>query len=132
MPKQNYDDDAVVPPGFSDDALAEAFTFEHGEDMRYVAGWGRWYYWSGNVWKPDSTLRALDRARKICRAAAARCASKKLPIVSRLGSAATVAAVERLAKSDRRHAATVEQWDAVRIYHAAGSFQDARSIAVFG
>ena len=30
----------------------------------------------------------------------------------RIASAKTVAAVERLAKADRRHAATVDQWDA--------------------
>ena len=58
----------------------------------------------------DDTLRAFDRVRKICREAAAECNKPK--IASLLASAKTVAAVERLAKSDRRLAATVDQWDA--------------------
>ena len=47
---------------------------------------------------------------EICRAASVEC--RETPnIASRIASAATVAAVERLARADRRHAATVEQWD---------------------
>ena len=51
----------------------------------------------------------LLRTRYICRQAAAECKSK---IARVLASAKTVAAVERLAKADRRLAATVDQWDA--------------------
>jgi len=53
-------------------------------------------------------LHAFDRARAICREIAV--AGDK-PI-SAVASAKTIAAVERLAKADRRLAATVEQWDA--------------------
>ena len=52
---------------------------------------------------------ALSCARAICRVAASE--AEKPGIKTALASAKTVAAVERLAKVDRRIAATIEQWD---------------------
>ena len=83
---------------------------KHADDLRYVAAWGKWLSWTGTHWQFDDTLSAFDRARAICRAAAAECNKPK--IASVVASAKTVAAVERLAKSDRRIAATIDQWDA--------------------
>ena len=97
-----------IPPAFSDEALALRFAERHRPDLRYVAAWGRWLAWDGKRWRFDDTLAAFDRARKICREAAAECNDKSASIIA---SAKTVAAVERLAKSDRRLAATVDQWD---------------------
>ena len=57
----------------------------------------------------DTTLAAWNEARKICRTAAAEC--DKLKLASALASSKTVAAVISLARSDRRLAATVEQWN---------------------
>lgn len=102
-------EDEAVPPGFTDDALALEFTQAHAGDWRYVAAWGHWLHWDGNCWRKEATLKAYDLARLICRAAAARCLKPK--IAAKVASAATVAAVERLARADRRHAATAEQWD---------------------
>jgi putative DNA primase/helicase len=101
---------AERPAEFSDDALALRFTVEHGSDLRYTAAWGRWSQWDGSRWKRDATRYAFDLARGICRMAASSC--QKPHLASRIASAVTVAAVERLAQADRRHAATVEQWDA--------------------
>ena len=103
------DGDEPVPAQFSEDALAAAFTQKHGERWRYVAPWGHWLTWTGALWQREATLRSYDLSRQICRAAAARCASRKLK--SKLSSASTVAAVERLARADRRHAATTDMWD---------------------
>ncbi|MBA3516865.1 MAG: hypothetical protein H0T75_04310 [Rhizobiales bacterium] len=61
-------------------------------------------------WQSDDTLAAFDFARRVCREAAAECTKAK--VASVLASAKTVAAIERLAKADRRLAATVDQWDA--------------------
>ncbi len=102
--------EADLPAEFSDDALALRFTAEHGSDLRYTAAWGRWSEWDGSRWKRDASLYVFDLARAVCRAAASNC--EKPQIASRIASAVTVAAVERLARADRRHAATVEQWDA--------------------
>jgi putative DNA primase/helicase len=102
--------DDARPPEYSDDALALRFAVLHANDLRYVAEWGRWLRYDGMRWRFDDTLVAFDRARVICRAAAAEC--NKLKSAKGLASAKTVAAVERLARSDRRLAATVDQWDA--------------------
>jgi putative DNA primase/helicase len=80
------------------------------DDLRYVAAWSRWLSYDGSRWQFDDTLKAFDLARKICRATAARCNKPK--IATLVTSAKTVAAVERLAKADRRIAATVDQFDA--------------------
>lgn len=97
------------PPAFSDEALALTFAERHADDLRYVAAWGKLLSWTGTHWRFDETLRAFDLARAICREAAAACNKPKIAAV--VASAKTVAAVERLAKADRRLAATVEQWD---------------------
>jgi putative DNA primase/helicase len=101
--------DEPRPPAFSDEALALRFAEFHANDLRYVAAWGRWLSWDGISWQIDNTLAAYNLARKICRIAAAQCNKPRIQAV--LASAKTVAAVERLAKADRRIAATVDQWD---------------------
>jgi putative DNA primase/helicase len=103
-------DDNLTPPKFADEGLALQFTGRHKDQLRYVAAWGRWLIRDAAVWRFDETLYAFDLARAICREAAAKC--DKASVASVVASAKTVAAVERLAKADRRHAATVDQWDA--------------------
>ncbi len=98
------------PPAFTDEALALRFAERHELDLRYVDAWGRWLRYDGRRWEFDDTLLAFDLAREVCREAAAGCDIKRLRHI--LASAKTVAAVERLAKADRRLAATVDQWDA--------------------
>jgi putative DNA primase/helicase len=97
-------------PRTSDEALAVRFADRYGEDLRFVAAWGRWLIWSGRLWEADETLRAFDFSRAFCRAESARIA--KPTTAKAVASARTVAAVVSLARADRRMAATVEQWDA--------------------
>jgi hypothetical protein len=104
------EDDVVDRSGFTDEALALRFADERRQDFRYVSAWGKWLHWDGHCWGLDDTLLAFDEARKICRVAAAECNKPKLKTI--LASAKTVAAVERLPRSDRRLAATTDQWDA--------------------
>jgi putative DNA primase/helicase len=96
------------PPEFSDDALALRFTARHQDDLRYVDARGKWFEWRGSRWEIDGTLHTYDLSRKICReaSAAANTGAKSI------ASAKTVAAVERLVRADRCHAATIDQWDA--------------------
>ena len=70
--------------------------------------WARWLIYDGTRWALDDTLHAFDRARAICREIALDATSRPAAVAS----AKTVAAVERLAKADRRLAATAAQWDA--------------------
>ena len=101
--------DDIRPPEFTDESLALRFAAEHAGRLSYVAGWGRWLIWDGAVWRFDGTMKAFNYARLICRQASAECNDDR--VASGIASAKTVAAVERLAKADRRLAATVDQWD---------------------
>lgn len=92
----------------SEDALALIFAERYAGELRYVAMWGRWLRYNGVCWSHDDTLHVFDLVREICREAA-RLSGKCSHITP---SAKTVAAVERLARSDRRLAATTPQWDA--------------------
>ena len=94
------------PPRDSDEALALVFAARHQDDLRYTAAWGKWHFWTGTRWQVDDTRLAIDRARAVCREAANVTAAKAI------ASARAVTAVEGLARSDRRLAATAEQWDA--------------------
>jgi len=103
--------DDLRPTQYNDDALAQRFTVQHGDDLRYTAAWGKWSMWAGTRWRHDDTLHVFDLARAVCRQASAECDDDK-HFALRFASAQTVSAVERLARADRRHAATLEQWDA--------------------
>ena len=91
----------------SEDDLANHFSTAH-VDLRYVAVWGKWLQWTGIKWEIDLTVYVFDLARAVCREAAAKCNTPS----RKVASAATVFAVEKLARADRRHATTPEQWDA--------------------
>jgi|ERR1700683_1894799 putative DNA primase/helicase len=95
------------PPAFSDDALALRFCDCHESDLRFVAAWGKWFRWDGTRWQQDDTLYAYDLARLVCREAAAECNGTG----NAKAAIASAAAVERLARADRRIAATSDQWD---------------------
>jgi putative DNA primase/helicase len=75
-----------------------------------VADWGKWLAWDGKRWQRDKTLAVFDRARTICHETVPHLECNA-STASRLASGSTVAAVEKLARYDRQHAATVEQWD---------------------
>src|ERR1035438_9614509 len=68
--------------------------------------------WDGTRWREDDTLAVFDRCRRICRRASAECGDVKERAAMKIAAAQTVAAIERLARADRRHAAVVQQWDA--------------------
>jgi hypothetical protein len=105
--------DAAIIRAFAgiqtEDRLALEFVEQNGLNLRYVAAWGQWLEWTGVIWKPEKTLKAYDLARKICRKAASEC--DKSPEKKMLSKGKTVSAVEQLARSDRRVASVVDQWD---------------------
>lgn len=104
----------AIPPQYSEDALAMRFSGRHADSLRYVALFGKWYEWKDPVWREDTTLNVYDLARVICREASNELGDKaKDQILAKIiTSAKTIAAVEKMARSDRRHAATKDQWDA--------------------
>jgi putative DNA primase/helicase len=86
----------------SEDELSQRFVTANPH-WRYVAEWGQWQRWDGQRWQPDKTLALFEAVRRFLR---------QQDGSSKLGAAATVAAVERLTRCDRRVAATADQWDA--------------------
>src|SRR5262249_29389338 len=108
--RQHVDERGEGGDPFTEDALALRFSKKHKDDLPYIALKGQWLKWDGDRWLPEATLLAFDLARDSCREDAAHYSNGKPP--PGISSAKTVAAVERLAKADRRQAATLEQWDA--------------------
>jgi putative DNA primase/helicase len=123
------DEDDPRPPEYSDEALALRFSAALTAAARYVAAWGRWLFWTGAHWKFDETLEVFHLARIRCRAASAEIFDPRAVRLARAAaSAKTVAAVVSLARADRRHAATVEQWDADRwLLNTPGGIVDLRT-----
>ena len=98
-------------PRFSDDALALDFTAKHERDLVHVSEWNRWLHWDGARWVKDRTTMVFDRIRAVCREQA-ELAKGNEHLAMTLASRQKVAAVEALARSDRRHARTADEFDA--------------------
>lgn len=108
----------VIPERFSEDNAALKFSDRHADELRYVAGWGRWLKWDGSRWAHEDTLEVFDLARVVCREFARDARndqslsdSQRSRVATVYGKSQTVTSVEKLAKADRRHAATARQWD---------------------
>ena len=104
----------IESPEFSDDFLALQFTAAYEADLRFVPLWGKWLRWDGARWRDDTMLMAYDRARKVVRQHAVELGglgSNRPDAAIKLASAKTVAAVERLARSDQTLAVSNDIWD---------------------
>ena len=95
-----------IPKNLSDDSLALHFAELHPH-LRYVELRGQWLRWNGARWEQDSTGHTFADVRSMLRTVLL--SDEKYR--KTLCSAKTVAAVERLARVDRRLAASVDQWD---------------------
>ncbi len=78
----------------------------------YVQKWRTWLEWTGKRWEQEDTLHTFDLVREECRIAAAKAKRSGSEAVDALSRASVRSAVEKLARSDRRLAGKVEQWDA--------------------
>lgn len=94
----------------TEDALALTFTRRYQHDWRYVAAWGKWLMWDGQRWRSEDTLAASDLVRHVCRHASLKASNIKT--AAKLAGASTIGGVERLARTDRRHAGSTDEWDA--------------------
>jgi putative DNA primase/helicase len=101
---------ALADDPLTEDALALRFSERHTHDLRFVAIREQWFIWDGGRWQPEQTYRAFDLARESCRADAKEFGNGKPK--SSVYTAKVIAAVERMAKADRRQAATLDQFDA--------------------
>ncbi|WP_160299753.1 phage/plasmid primase, P4 family [Belnapia sp. F-4-1] len=103
------------PPEYSDDAVALAFSSRHAGDLLFVPEWGYWVRWDGARWARDTTLAVFDLVRVVCREQAAQAEANTkggAGWISKIASGQKVAAVERLARADRRHARAADLFDA--------------------
>jgi P4 family phage/plasmid primase-like protien len=81
-----------------EDRVALDFAAQYADEMHYIAKSSQWMHWTGTCWQTEDTLFAFDLSRTLCRAAGD-------------ADAKMVSAVVTLARSDRRLAATTDQWD---------------------
>ncbi len=110
----------------TEDALALSFTRRYQRDWRYIAAWGKWLMWDGQRWRAEETLEATHLIRQVCRHASVRATNPK--VAAKLAGASTVGGVERLARTDRKHAATTDEWDAdIWLLNTPGGVVDLRT-----
>ena len=96
---------------FTHDGLALDLGDRWRDDARYVAAWGRWFFWRGDVWTADEELEHMTRARAFLRDLAAELGPEHEATARKLRRKDTVAAVVYLAQSNEAQAARVDQWD---------------------
>ncbi len=96
----------LITPDNEDD-VGLSFTSKYQDSLRYVALWGKWFKWDGQTWKHDQVLYVFDMIRRLCREVF----SSDNKLRTKMLNAGTIAAIERLVRSDPKHAATVDQWD---------------------
>lgn len=96
---------------FTDEFLAREFSAKHSKELKYTAERNRWFHWNGSYWEPDRVLKAYDKVRHFAKAKAESILENNPETAMRLASAATVANIQKLARSDARHTIQQEQWD---------------------
>lgn len=97
---------------FSDDHLALTFAKAHKNDLRYCAITGKWYRWTGSLWEREETLLAWDLVKQVLRQAASFLPDDAGSFKRGLLSKSRISSVESLARSDRRIAIRIEDFDA--------------------
>jgi putative DNA primase/helicase len=103
--------DLEMLPVESEDVMARTLAMRHAHHLRYVKPWDSWMYFDGQRWHKETTLLVYDYVRRVCRENAARVAANNKSLAKVLTAGRTIAAVEKLARSDRLLVATVDQWD---------------------
>lgn len=91
----------------SEDSIAMRFAQAHPQ-FRWVQLWGHWLEWDGTVWLHDERLRVYTHVREFIRYITKDFDDRQ---IRQLKKAATISAIERLARSDRLLVASTGQWD---------------------
>lgn len=111
-------EDPFLPAKYSEEQSALRFTQRYGNSLRYVAAWGKWLEWDGKRWQIDSVLRIFDLVRVVCRDISIFANNdpfltphQQNKVSSLYGAGKTIAAIEKILRSDSRHASKPEDWD---------------------
>lgn len=94
----------------NEDGVALAFVDRFKDALRYCHHTGAWFQWTAAIWQQEETKLAFSWARETCRDLA-RDVDPEDKLKATLARAATAAAVERFAQSDRAFAVTSATWD---------------------
>lgn len=114
-------EDMAIPAKYSELSVSGELARQCAESLRYVHAWGRWMTWTGQRWQPDQTLFAVEYSKRMCAAvsetaradyATFTTETQRAAVIQKYGSSSAIGSVLELARSDRRIAATVHQWDA--------------------
>lgn len=97
-------DGVVALLDLSEDNLAIAFAAARSGHLLYDHSRGKWLTWDGARWKVEETRLAFDWVRKFCR-------NMNVQGAQKWAKASTFSAVEMIARSDRKFARTIEQFD---------------------
>lgn len=100
-----------LPPGAEcppEDLVAKEFADAFASSLRWAQELNRWFIWNGKFWEIDRTVKVMDLARRFCRETT----NGERQLSRTMLQAKYIAAVERLARSDRKIAAVPEQFDA--------------------
>lgn len=102
-----------MPASLSEDALAEHFVQEHGEEWRYCTEWGLWLHWRGDGWHRDKRNEVSDVCKVITRQALDWSEAAALPIASkqRINSKRTAWNTRDLVAADRRISILADELD---------------------
>ncbi|WP_052402295.1 phage/plasmid primase, P4 family [Muricoccus aerilatus] len=92
----------------TEDSVAAVLAKAHSGQLKFCHHAGRWYFWSGSVWRPEETRLVLDVARTLSRSCAAGGTER---MIVAAGRAAFAAGVERLAQADRSFATKSDAWN---------------------
>jgi putative DNA primase/helicase len=103
-----------LPAQMSEDALADHFALIHGPKWRYVKAWGAWFEWRVDGWYRDETALIDRLAVELTRQSLYWPEAASLTTADarrKINSKRTAGNVRDLSMSDRRIAATADQWD---------------------
>jgi putative DNA primase/helicase len=105
---------AVLPPELhgcplTEDGVAQAFAIERADQLCFCHGPNRWYRWDGTRWTVDQTKLVNQWIRELARRMARSADTERTRAL--IGKAAFAGGVERLARSDRIFAVTLDCWD---------------------
>src|SRR5450755_4213329 len=106
--------ECVTSPEFSEDSLSLLYTGRHLDDLRFTPELGKYHRLSrtdagGVCWNRDTVCRTFSEIRDLVREQSM--LVEKEGRQSRLCSAATISAVERLCRFDQKTVMTVDRWD---------------------
>ncbi|MFQ8432498.1 phage/plasmid primase, P4 family [Amaricoccus sp. W119] len=92
----------------TEDGVALAFTARFQNSLRFDHDAGRWYEWSGDRWRTDTTNLAFSWCREVARNLSDGAEFKTQAAVRKRAFAA---GVEAFARADRAHAVNQDCWD---------------------